>query len=81
MVSKVDQSLCNCVYPFCYWLAAARLCCILEHLGAHTDDYAGHTRSQDRSTGVFSNQVVILEHEGKRAVRNCYDTRKAVELL
>ncbi len=31
--------------------------------------------------GVFSNQVVILEHEGKRAVRNCYDTRKAVELF
>lgn len=31
--------------------------------------------------GFFANQVVIVEHENKRTVRNCYDTRKAVELF
>lgn len=31
--------------------------------------------------GFFANQVVIVEHESKRTVRNCFDTRKTVELF
>ena len=31
--------------------------------------------------GFFANQVVIEELENKRTVRNCYDTRKSVELF
>jgi hypothetical protein len=31
--------------------------------------------------GFFANQVVILDHESKRTVHNCYDPRQTVELF
>lgn len=31
--------------------------------------------------GFFADQIIIVEHGNKRTVRNCYDTRRSVELF
>ena len=31
--------------------------------------------------GFLADQIVVVEHSNKRTVRNCYDTREAVELF